>query len=1008
MTYSTSYAFLQEILYRTLFNNSSSRPDNILTDIYAYRVSPHSEPAVMNLGILDFMEGPGRFALPSMFEAVQAFFENAGHLAPGGYTLDMLTDALGLSTTADRLIVEQWRFADGTPDLAMRTLVWSNTHFVLGSDVEFVVPEMGDPYIKNLVVLPRNYTNSFLLNDLPLPDLPINLDVAGNIDPSGIGDRVVFSFSSELLPSPVTYTLDDFMADQARERTLATTPADTVQLAADLVALLAQLRADGTTDFTDSAGRLVIYGTQYEDTLAPWDLAESLSLDPAIWPISLHDSGLHLIGGDDNDRLFGTTASDVLQGNDGEDMLAGGDGDDILLGGENSDRLYGGSGNDYLIDLYGNDYFEGGDGSDVIVGGWGREKMLGEEGDDIIFTSPSILPLILDMPISKATAMAMTPLELSADEFTSGGAGNDIVVGSGGGLHQGDEGDDILIGSWFDYLEGGPGADWFVINDNFVTINDASTDDRLFLNLNSLFRGHYPSNQLVLFPLLGGFLFRAGWEDPRQGLASEGSSFDNMAFLHVHDLTLPGTDVSVNLGITYELVEGDLLITVFEISEESLEPGYAEYGIGDMSRMETFTADGEPLYEDVLVNIVIKDFDEGGDLGMTFVDSVLPGFTDGVPELDQQGVETILAHLPALSNDSSAVVGPELPDLDEIIQLSELAPDTLAVGRGTPLAGTPGNDVLKGSDENNDISGDEGNDIIFGGDGRDWIAAGAGDDELHGGPGHDHLEGDDGNDLMQGDGGRDWLTGGPGDDTLYGGDHADHLFGDDGNDTLNGDNGTDYLNGGLGNDILHGGADEDTLDGGEGNDELYGEARNDTLWGNAGDDHLDGGGGDDVLFGGDGDDHLIGSFQSDTLSGGEGDDLLEGGTQADILDGGAGNDVLYGGNGEDILAGGDGDDRLSGGYDNDVLHGGSGNDILEGGRQFDTFVFRPGDGQDVIVDFQNNADTIDLSAFGFASVDEAMSHFAADGDDMVFTFGSDVLRIQNVHVWELPNDLLIA
>ena len=51
-----------------------------------------------------------------------------------------------------------------------------------------------------------------------------------------------------------------------------------------------------------------------------------------------------------------------------------------------------------------------------------------------------------------------------------------------------------------------------------------------------------------------------------------------------------------------------------------------------------------------------------------------------------------------------------------------------------------------------------------------------------------------------------------------------------------------------------------------------------------------------------------------------------------------------------------------------MLDGGAGNDDLTGGAGADTFVFSPGDGSDVIIDFDSTQeDRIDLSAFGLTA-----------------------------------------
>ncbi|MEX0282836.1 MAG: spondin domain-containing protein, partial [Arenibacterium sp.] len=144
-----------------------------------------------------------------------------------------------------------------------------------------------------------------------------------------------------------------------------------------------------------------------------------------------------------------------------------------------------------------------------------------------------------------------------------------------------------------------------------------------------------------------------------------------------------------------------------------------------------------------------------------------------------------------------------------------------------------------------------------------------------------------------------------------------------------------------------------------------------------GNDVLSGGAGDDVIDGGRGNDLLRGQVGRDTLDGGDGADRLFGGRGQDTADGGAGNDRIEGGRGRDTLNGGSGNDRVEGGLGADIIDGGTGNDQLEGGRGADVFVFNASFGQDVIVDFNVNANSelIDLSNgdFGFGNFNQLSS-----------------------------------
>ena len=96
------------------------------------------------------------------------------------------------------------------------------------------------------------------------------------------------------------------------------------------------------------------------------------------------------------------------------------------------------------------------------------------------------------------------------------------------------------------------------------------------------------------------------------------------------------------------------------------------------------------------------------------------------------------------------------------------------------------------------------------------------------------------------------------------------------------------------------------------------------------------------------------------------------------IEGGRGDDAMYGEQGRDIINGGAGDDEIYGGEDNDTINGGAGNDYLDGGPGNDTFVFEPGHGNDVIMDFEAG-DTIILK--GFISTADGMSLASAPTPD---------------------------
>ena len=144
---------------------------------------------------------------------------------------------------------------------------------------------------------------------------------------------------------------------------------------------------------------------------------------------------------------------------------------------------------------------------------------------------------------------------------------------------------------------------------------------------------------------------------------------------------------------------------------------------------------------------------------------------------------------------------------------------------------------------------------------------------------------------------------------------------------------------------------------------------------------LTGGSGNDVLTGA-----SSGSNKASVLFGEAGKDKLYGDSGNDRLYGGSGNDRLYGGNNNDKLYGGSGKDTLEGGKGKDTLQGDSGKDTMFGGSSADTFVFtKASDSKvkvskaDVIKDFEQGKDHIDLSAIDASTKLNGNNKFTFDG-----------------------------
>jgi len=304
--------------------------------------------------------------------------------------------------------------------------------------------------------------------------------------------------------------------------------------------------------------------------------------------------------------------------------------------------------------------------------------------------------------------------------------------------------------------------------------------------------------------------------------------------------------------------------------------------------------------------------------------------------------------------------------------------------------GTPKNDELVGSEENDSISGGLGNDLLSGLAGEDHLEGGLGNDTLNGGAGADI--------LIAGDG-RDLLSGGSDDDTLYG---------NDGDDELGGGYGSDSLYGGAGDDQLFGGFGEDHYyhELGDGHDVISDEFEaltnhlylpnsinfNDLdfelLQGQDLRIQINSSGPTDssviikkwssnnlnegefgvwaiyALFNGEYIDvsSLVSTDQNDKIfisdsllapiNAGLGDDVIQGSDtlKVDEIYAGGGDDLVHAREGDDLIYGGEGNDTLYGEGGDDVLYGNLGDDLLKGGAGNNRYHYNLGDGHDQIQD----------------------------------------------------------
>lgn len=155
-----------------------------------------------------------------------------------------------------------------------------------------------------------------------------------------------------------------------------------------------------TTVLGDATDRIVVYGTQGDDLIAPGQNGMALNSDgdvdvlfsPGIFPLEIHGlggknyingrgqggAGLHFLG---PLTIYGGEQGDELIGSSDADKIYGGAGDDIVYSHEEADYIEGRGGNDKITAGAGDDLIIGGAGADTMNGGYGNDVLQADDGE---------------------------------------------------------------------------------------------------------------------------------------------------------------------------------------------------------------------------------------------------------------------------------------------------------------------------------------------------------------------------------------------------------------------------------------------------------------------------------------------------------------------------------------------------------------------------------------------------------------------------------------------------
>jgi len=684
------------------------------------------------------------------------------------------------------------------------------------------------------------------------------------------------------------------------------------------------------------------------------------------------DAADRLYGGGGADTLDGQGGNDYLEGNGGNDDLRGAAGNDVLVGGNGDDTLRGGAGDDRLLGGLGQDVYvvDSGEGIETIADAdglgqlvWDGEPLSGglRIGDRVWRSTDERFTYTLSndgtryaLHIRKSGSSGAVEIE----NFSRTNADLSILLSDTPRTTVPPTTARDILGdrALFDSDPATPGVQWITDDlGNLVTTSTPSPGIADFMVDSS-------GNDLIRTGGAADFIraWRGGSDDIDAGAGNDGvtggdgndliaggSGADELAGGNGSDTILGGADDDVILSeheIAYDSSTYDLVVppSATVIRRWTYDDRFAASGFG--------------------IQVVQYSIE-----GITF-ESPWVGIGGWIERHDGS------------------------------------ARDFVDAGDGSDLVyGGYGSDVILGGNGSDRLEGSGGDDVIDGGTGNDlisgdapaagWVSAVPASQH-----GNDLLFGAAGNDLLLGGGGSDMLDGGDGDDVLYGDMAAMVLAMPVGTPLLEQ---TPVLVHGA--DILHGGAGNDRIDGEGGDDLLIGGTGDDVLTGGTGFDvyEFDRGDGADSIFGRsaiDNEDelHFGAAVSSATASmrqvgmdlridtGAAGDSVTlknwfapsqeqqiaavrfaDGTTwsrdQINVQfvvsqSGTSQDDIINGFLGRDDIKGLEGNDTIRSGSGADLIEGGKGNDVLDGGIDSDRYVFRAGDGADVITSADQFAD----------------------------------------------------
>lgn len=696
---------------------------------------------------------------------------------------------------------------------------------------------------------------------------------------------------------------------------------------------------------------------------------------------------------DANDTATGTTGDDVFTTLGGNDVVSGLDGNDTLDGGAGNDTLHGGNGNDALVGGIGTDTLNGNAGDDVMTLDY-RDTAVGGAGNDTYIIATTAED---QMTISNVRTAGSS--EIDRIVLPEGISPDDITIISG-------QSESIVLMR---------GASYFLTLSNFLNGTNGQYEvDLIEFADGTVWTLADIMSRLAQSTFGGDALHGGGRADEVEGGHGNdtvnGRAGNDILHGDEGDDTLQGGagDDTLDGGLDRDRLEGGAGNDIYAFDEMS-----GTDTVVDTAGVDALSFGAGISAADVTLVRVLSNVAGG--------DNLIVMVGNGEAEITVQGhfgstgaIERIQFSDGTVWN--AADIAAHVVDERAAVSINGSTTSSsysfaLPGGGATNLTLTGSHDIDgTGNSGANIITGNAGNNILYGGAGVDTLIGGLGDDYYRVGEGVAQVN-------PQNDGVVE--AAGEGTDTVEVRNYHHTLAANVENMIVLGVNGRlldgvthavipRSLNGNSLDNVIDAsnvaliGMTEATplrINGYEGADTLIGSRFDDTYvvdntgdevveWSNTSIDAVE----SSVDFTlGENVENLLLTGSASLGIGNAADNQIQGNATANVLEGGDGNDVLIDSkfpgtlDHGDVLRGGMGDDELRSMRGNDTLDGGEGNDVLFGNSQNTHYVFREGDGHDVISD--NSLGIADDDYIEFIGIEDSDVRFVRAGMDLVISVG---------------------